>query len=537
MWIPRRATKRREFTIGSYYRKTVRRLRPVLPNALLTLDSFLVSTKVIHEPQEHLKLSRLCLDQFGFSMFDEKLEDDDIATHILSGEFAFFEYSIVNWIPHLLASVELDRRGALPKLSEDDLSELAEILSIYLEVHGMTPKKKSRASRNMISAIKYLPQLDDAQRTMLLRTMASANSLVSSDLQSPKLFEASKLYSILRKVRLVMEDLAVDPSAQANVALFYGTQVFKCPRLYCKWFYEGFDTAAKRSEHVAKHERSYFCPYIGCAHATLGCKTAGELELHYQTYHKPSLTGDDFPLPPVPPVPPLVAVSAQATPAPTTQPPASPIPTIASPLSANMQTGNTATKRPGPDTALQQTPSKRPRQIGPFQCESCPKIFQRVSHLRSHNRIHSDEKPFSCVVCGKSFARQPDLTRHGLLHSGDKRFSCCGSLRNGRQWGCNKRFMRLDGLARHWKGTAGTFCVKPLRDEEASLAHQQVTVTSATTALATPTPAPMLRWDDVLLSAPQHGTEMYAYDDQFPLALYDQHPEMSAINWDIVLPE
>jgi hypothetical protein len=537
MWITGGAAKRRRSTISSYHRKTVRFLCPVLQNILLTLDSFLVSTKVIHEPQEHLKLSHLCLDQFGFSSFDGKLEKDDIASHILSGDFAFFEYSIVNWIPHLLASLELDRCGALPKLSENDLSELAETLSIYLEVHGMTPKKKSRASSNMISAIKQLPQLDDAQRVMLLRTMASANSLVSSDLQSPTLFEASKLYSILRQVRLVMEDLATDPSAQANIGRLYGTQVFKCPRLYCKWFYEGFDTAAKRSEHVAKHERSYFCPYIGCTHATLGCKTAGELEIHYQRYHKPSLTGDDFPLPPAPPVPPLATSSAQTTPPSTAPPPASPIPTIASPSTANKQTGNTATKRPDPDPALQQAPAKRPRQIGPFQCESCPKIFQRVSHLRSHNRIHSDEKPFSCVVCGKNFARQPDLTRHKLLHSGDRRFSCSGSLRSGRQWGCNKKFMRFDGLARHWKGTAGTFCVKPLRDEEASLAHQQATMTSATTALGAPTPTPMLQWDDLSLSAPQQATEMYAYDDRFPLALYNQYPEISSINWDIVLPE
>jgi hypothetical protein len=137
----------------------------------LTIYSYLVSTKLISEPQEHLKLSQLCLDQFGISMFDEKLGADNIASHILSGDFAFFEYSIINWIPHLLTSLELDRRGILPKLSEHDLSELVETLSIYLEVHGMTPKKKSRAPKSMISAVKYLPQLDGAQRTMLQRTV------------------------------------------------------------------------------------------------------------------------------------------------------------------------------------------------------------------------------------------------------------------------------------------------------------------------------------------------------------------------------
>jgi hypothetical protein len=47
----------------------------------------------------------------------------------------------------------------------------------------------------------------------------------------------------------------------------------------------------------------------------------------------------------------------------------------------------------------------------------------------------------------------------------------------------------------------------------------------------------MLRWDDLLLPTHQHATEMYAYDDRFPQALYNEHPEMSGINWDIVRPE
>jgi hypothetical protein len=268
-----------------------------------------------------------------------------------------------------------------------------------------------------------------------------------------------------------------------------------------------------------------------------GFKTAGELETHFQMYHKSSLTVDDFPPPPAPPVPSLAAAPAQTITSPATTPPASPSPIASPPLPPNQQTAGTMTlKRPSsPDLVLQQTPAKRPRQTGPFQCESCPKIFQRISHLRSHNRIHSDEKPFACLVCSKCFARQADLTRHGLLHSGDKRFTCCGSLRSGRQWGCNKKFMRADGLARHWKGTAGTFCMKPFVDEEASIS--QAPVTSATAAPGTVAPAAMLGWDDLLFPTPQHATDAYSYDDRFPLALYDQHPEISSINWDTVLPE
>jgi hypothetical protein len=77
--------------------------------------------------------------------------------------------------------------------------------------------------------------------------------------------------------------------------------------------------------------------------------------------------------------------------------------------------------------------------------------------------------------------------------------------------------------------------MKPLVDEEASIA--QAAVTSAMTTSGAPAPAAMLRWDDLLLPTYQHATEIYAYDDRFPQALYNEHPEMSGINWDIVRPE
>ena len=113
--------------------------------------------------------------------------------------------------------------------------------------------------------------------------------------------------------------------------------------------------------------------------------------------------------------------------------------------------------------------------------------------------------------------------------------------------------MRADGLARHWKGTAGTLCMKPLVDEEAILGQHNTVLANATTAMGTPTPAQNLStpvtslgttvpgWDSLLLPAPQYAQgvlpDLYGYDDRYPLALYDQHPEISGINWDVVLPE
>ncbi|KAF2635905.1 hypothetical protein P280DRAFT_410782 [Massarina eburnea CBS 473.64] len=102
-----------------------------------------------------------------------------------------------------------------------------------------------------------------------------------------------------------------------------------------------------------------------------------------------------------------------------------------------------------------------------FQCTLCPKRFTRAYNLRSHLRTHTDERPFVCSVCGKAFARQHDRKRHEGLHSGEKKFICRGALKDGRNWGCGRRFARADALGRHFRSEAGRVCIRPLLEEEA----------------------------------------------------------------------
>lgn len=116
--------------------------------------------------------------------------------------------------------------------------------------------------------------------------------------------------------------------------------------------------------------------------------------------------------------------------------------------------------------------------------------------------------------------------------------------------------MRADGLARHWRGTVGTLCLKPMVDEEECIKQQpaastnvlnaSVTAGSSTTAQARPmtpsyTGTTMPDWDDLLLqtshATPNEFDEIFEYDDRLPVALYEQHPEITSLNWGFVLPE
>ncbi|GMF00313.1 unnamed protein product [[Candida] boidinii] len=47
-------------------------------------------------------------------------------------------------------------------------------------------------------------------------------------------------------------------------------------------------------------------------------------------------------------------------------------------------------------------------------------------------------------------------------------FVCKGTLKDGSNWGCGKRFARTDALRRHFQTESGKECIRPLIEENKS---------------------------------------------------------------------
>ena len=53
----------------------------------------------------------------------------------------------------------------------------------------------------------------------------------------------------------------------------------------------------------------------------------------------------------------------------------------------------------------------------PYECDVCEKRFRESGTLKTHMRIHTKEKPYECDVCEKAFRQSGDLKDpHAYAH-------------------------------------------------------------------------------------------------------------------------
>lgn len=86
---------------------------------------------------------------------------------------------------------------------------------------------------------------------------------------------------------------------------------------------------------------------------------------------------------------------------------------------------------------------RRHKGIKPYECNLCSKHFYDKSEKRKHSFIHSHKKPYNCTICGKGFIFPSSWKQHKRIHSGEKPYSCTFDAT------CTKKFATSSQLKRH----------------------------------------------------------------------------------------
>ena len=387
-----------------------------------------------------------CLAYLSMPAFDIFDTQESIDKKVMQGAYSFADYAVCFWAYHLESSVSDLSLG-----HDELLQSITEHLEVFIDTYWTDTGKPfvvSNTLRERMQALKPSERYEQA-----CQAVSAAKHWLRPTSKSPTSDDILSLSVVLGQIRATIERISLTVLSPEGfikpLAQFYGQNLYKCPRLNCQYFHQGFETKEQREQHTNKHDRSFTCPERGCPFSFIGFTTARELANHNSEHHgiKPQFTEPEFPAD----VPPKPASARDPTP----------------------ETPTLPNARATPEPVKYHLPRVRSERKK-FECNMCGKIFTRAYNLRSHLRSHNDERPFVCRTCRKAFVREADMKRHEGTHDNERQIICHGVLDSGERWGCGRRFGRADALVQHYKSEVGRRCIQSQKEEEARQSQQSI---------------------------------------------------------------
>lgn len=313
----------------------------------------------------------------------------------------------MNCLPHL----QKDQEEVQVILSHE---EMQETLEVFIETRWTSRSvPKVRVPKSVEKAISTMKCSDSYDK--IAQAMIQAKRQLHAQGQDLAEDEPLDIWKVTQEIRSSYESLDLSlltETERKTITQLYGTNLFKCPRVNCYFYHDGFSSSRLRDSHVLKHERPFLCLVEGCYKADFGCTTEDELKKHLFLYHGIDIMEDNE------------------------------FPTPAEEKKEDVSTGP-----------------------GKYECRDCGKKFTRRHNLNAHSRSHANVRSFECRICSQRFIRKSDCVRHEKGHE-SKGFLCGGTLDDGSTWGCKAAFSRADKRAMHFKSKKGQACIKPFMAQE-----------------------------------------------------------------------
>jgi hypothetical protein len=248
-------------------------------------------TNDIHEPSVECELATLCLQYLTFPCFQQNEDMGDkhmLQQFTMEGYLGFQDYAIAKWFHHVNAFVDagkdlLKRESEIqPTLSEQHrpLEELSTALedftTRYDDEDWHNPDKIVTECAENCKIFEDQDFYED-----LVAVTSHIYTFQKKGFDARHIVSIKSLAAVLERNRTLLEELppTLNSRELATFKQFYDDERrFKCPKITCKYFSEGFKDAKIRKRHVNIHDRPFNCEVSDCIGAEYGFVNSKDLE-------------------------------------------------------------------------------------------------------------------------------------------------------------------------------------------------------------------------------------------------------------------
>lgn len=354
----------------------------------------------------------LCLGYLASAYFRHDLDEQEMERGVIDGYYSFQDYAVSKWTTHVEMLIgfpfgqffiengqeEAYLSGALAKFlmfHKESIKQAEEKRQSVGKESHLSPRssqkqasqsRSPRSSQQSLSSRSPTPsqpgRLDqeevdpaDACKPFLGRPFYPDLVEVWTHILNHRKAGYKERYKVslplldtaLERARGKIESLAQkyetfrDEAKMNRLVNLYGERYFKCQRITCDFFHEGFETKGELDSHSNRHDRPYHCPVDACSMQPFGFSTNKDKDKHVRNYH-PELSDD--------------------------------------PAHFKLGTAN----------------GKQATAEAKYKCTICSKNFTRQAILKEHTDAHYGERKHACETCGKRFTRANDRNRHRKIH-------------------------------------------------------------------------------------------------------------------------